>query len=348
MVRSMVGTAAPAVAPSRDVKPAWLFGRTVDTVLIANWWWPLLAVAISAGGWVHSGLTWWQLYLMSSPHRWITLPLVFGEADRVRAQWRRFVLTGLGLLALGSLLLALGLSKETGIAALGLFMGVDYVWNSWHFASQGAGISRIYGRSVAPQLPRPAVEREKSLFRIFVIWVFLRLAIVVGATSGQTRVDLDVHALDRFTRWGDFVALGVGAVLILQIARCSLPGKRAQLSYAGSFITLYAALLVALHTHHTVIVAYLAFASAIFHASEYLAVCSWAASRKRSGLWRRPVVRSTWALLAFIAVVGGLNWAVAVWSIWAWATMTLFVSLLHYGYDGMIWRSSPSRKVALT
>jgi hypothetical protein len=60
------------------------------------------------------------------------------------------------------------------------------------------------------------------------------------------------------------------------------------------------------------------------------------------------MARSIGALAAFIVIVGGLNWIVALWSLWLWATITLFVSLLHYGYDGMIWRSSPKRKVALS
>lgn len=345
MATTLVAAAgAPVPAPP---KPAWLFSRTVDTVLVANWWWPLLALGVAAGGWLNSGLTWWQLYLMSSPHRWITLPLVFGEGQRVRAQWRRFAAIGAGLMGLGAALLVFGLRTSTGMAALGAFMTVDYVWNAWHFASQGAGISRIYGRSVAPELARSEVEKEKSLLRAFTIWVFLRLAIVGGATSGNTRLDIDLRGLDRFTRWGDFVALAIAAVIVARIARQSAPGRRAQLSYVASFVTLYAAQLVALHAHQAGIAANLAFAAAIFHASEYLSVCSWAAARKRDGVWRRPALRSVAALAGFIIVVGGANWALALWSAWAWATVTLFVSLLHYGYDGMIWRSSPKRKVAL-
>ncbi len=306
---------APAVRTARAERSPWLFNRRIDSVLIANWWWPVIALAAAAGGWLNSGLTWWQLYFMSSPHRWITLPLVFGDTERVKAQWRRFAGVGLGLLAAGAVLLALGVSKNSGIAALTLFMSVDYAWNSWHFASQGAGISRIYGRTVAPDLDRRAIEREKSLFRMFVIFVFIRLAIVAGATSGQTRIDFDVQSLDRITRWGDFIAFAVAGVLLYRIARLSRPGQRAQLSYTGSFIALYAAQLVALHAHETGLAGYLAFAAAIFHASEYLAVCSWAASRKREGLWSRPRARSVGALVAFIVVVGALNWLLALWSL---------------------------------
>lgn len=329
-------------------KPGWLLGRGLDTVVIANWWWPVLALAFATSGWLHSGLSWWQLYLVSSPHRWITLPLVFGEGERVRAQWRRFAGVGAALVFLGGALMALGLRRSTGMAALGIFMSVDYVWNAWHFASQGAGINRIYGRAVAPDTDRRVTESEKSMFRTIVIWTFLRLAIVVGATSANTRINIDLTSLDQLSRWGDLVALVMAGVLVFRVARRSSPGHRSQLSYTASFISLYAAQLLALHSHRVAMVGYLAFAAAVFHASEYLAVCSWAASRKREGLWRRPAARSVGALVAFVAVVGGLNWAVALWSAWAWAAMTLMVSLLHYGYDGMIWRSSPKRQVALT
>lgn len=343
--RTALTQAAPAPGQPR---PGWLLGRGLDTVVIANWWWPVLAVAFATSGWLHSGLSWWQLYLVSSPHRWITLPLVFGEGERVRAQWRRFAAVGAALVALGGTLLALGMRASTGMAALGLLMSVDYVWNAWHFASQGAGINRIYGRAVAPDTDRRVAESEKSMFRTVVIWTFLRLAIVVGATSANTRIDFDISGLDRLTRWGDLIALGIAAVLVYRVARRSSPGHRSQLSYTTSFMTLYGLQLFGLHTHRVALVGYLAFAAAVFHASEYLAVCSWAASRKRDGLWRRPAARSVGALVVFIAVVGGLNWAVALWSVWAWAAMTLVVSLLHYGYDGMIWRSSPKRQVALS
>lgn len=340
-------TAVTESAPAQP-RPGWLLGRGLDGVFIANWWWPVLALAFAAGGWLHSGLSWWQLYLLSAPHRWITLPLVFGEGERVRAQWRRFAAVGTGLVALGVVLLGLGMRASTGMAALGVFLSVDYVWNAWHFASQGAGISRIYGRAVAPDTARRVAESEKSMFRTIVIWTFLRLAIVVGATSANTRIDIDLTGLDRVTRWGDLVALVMAGVLVYRVARRSSPGHRSQISYTSSFMALYGAQLLALYSHQVAMVGYLAFAAAVFHATEYLAVCSWAASRKRDGLWRRPAARSVGALVGFVVVVGGLNWAVALWSAWAWAAMTLMVSLLHYGYDGMIWRSSPKRQVALT
>ena len=113
-------------------------------------------------------------------------------------------------------------------------------------------------------------------------------------------------------------------------------------------MALYAAELIALHIHQVGLAGYLAFGGAIFHASEYLAVCSWAAKRKTEGLWALPRAKSFAALGGFILVIGLANWALALWSMWAWAAVTLVVSLLHYGYDGMIWRSSPKRKVALS
>lgn len=335
---------APTPAPAR---PGWLYSRLTDGILVANWWWPLMALGFAGGGWLRSGLSWWQLYLLSSPHRWITLPLAFGDLSRVRVEWRRFLGVGLGLTALGVLLLGVGLRSSSGMAALGLLLAVDYVWNAWHFASQGAGVSRIYGRAVAPATSVRQAETDKTLMRVVVIWSFIRLAIVSGVTSAQTRIDVDLTSLDRLTRLLDPVVVVVAAVAVMRVARRSSPGHRSQVSYTASLMALYGLLLVALFARRPDLAGYLAFAGAVFHATEYLAVCRWAAARTRTGLWQRPAARSTSALAAFIVVVGGFNWAVAAWSPWAWAVMTLMVSLLHYGYDGMIWRSSPKRQMAL-
>jgi hypothetical protein len=40
------------------------------------------------------------------------------------------------------------------------------------------------------------------------------------------------------------------------------------------------------------------------------------------------------------------NYLLARQSYSAWSLVTLLVSLLHYGYDGMIWKSRPATKPA--
>ena len=48
----------------------------------------------------------------------------------------------------------------------------------------------------------------------------------------------------------------------------------------------------------------------------------------RSSLTFRPVAVS--------------NWLIAWQSLYVWTLITLLVSLLHYGYDGIIWRAKPA------
>ena len=88
-------------------------------------------------------------------------------------------------------------------------------------------------------------------------------------------------------------------------------------------------------------------AGAIFHATEYLAVVNWSVRKKTTGVWRYHLTRTVAAVLVFAVVLGIANAAVDHHSAYAWALVTLLVSLLHYGYDGMIWKS-PQRPKANT
>jgi hypothetical protein len=88
-------------------------------------------------------------------------------------------------------------------------------------------------------------------------------------------------------------------------------------------------------------------AGAIFHAVEYLAVCNWSVQKKSTGIWRYHLARTGLAVLVFMAVLGITNLLIETSSAYVWAVITLLVSLLHYAYDGMIWRAPrPAAKAA--
>ena len=72
-------TAAPVHAPQ-----PWLVGPWFDLAFVANVGWPLIVGAIVAWGpEFQTGVTFWQLYFVSTPHRWITILIVL--LDRSRA-----------------------------------------------------------------------------------------------------------------------------------------------------------------------------------------------------------------------------------------------------------------------
>lgn len=66
-----------------------------------------------------------QLYFLSSPHRWITLVLVFCDPDRFWKEPRRFGSIGAGLLTLGLTLAWLGTQWKEATDSLMFLMMLD-------------------------------------------------------------------------------------------------------------------------------------------------------------------------------------------------------------------------------
>jgi hypothetical protein len=156
---------------------AWLVGPWFDLIFIANLAWPfvlLAQVGESFSG--HAGLQFWQLYYVTTPHRWITLALVF--ADRERFHQRKLV-----FVALAAVVAVACLAVRVSTGALTCLLAIDYVWNAWHFASQHHGIYRIYGR-LGEAVPPTGLALEKWSMRVFLLYVILR--VVSGPTTPGT------------------------------------------------------------------------------------------------------------------------------------------------------------------
>lgn len=341
----------PAVAPVATPRPpapakvatGWLFGPAFDTLFVANLLWPLVVVAAclpSAD--LMQPLSLFQIYFLSSPHRWITLVLVFLDRDRFLKEPLKFGGVGIGLIALGLALVALADVWSWATDSLMLLMILDYIWNAWHFASQHAGIARIYGRMTNPVATLRVVAFEKAAIRTLVLWAFFRLALVVAGR----KTDLPVTGLadiGPLLGWLDPLLLVAPLVLLVRELANYRPAARGRVLYVASVILVYSGQLVALHTGHDGLVIGFLMASAVFHATEYLAVCSWALRKKTTGVWKHQLTRTGLALAAFMAMIGIANLAIDRQSAYMWALITLLVSLLHYGYDGMIWKSRPAK-----
>jgi hypothetical protein len=110
--------------------------------------------------------------------------------------------------------------------------------------------------------------------------------------------------------------------------------------YLSSVFGLYSALLLGIHVASDAVFSGLLVAQAVFHAVEYLAIIGWDMQRKTpQAIWGFLAPRAAIIVILFSLVIGFANYAVAAQSIYAWMLITLLVSLLHYGYDGMIWKS---------
>ncbi len=89
----MASVLSPAALPdvSTPVGPPptrrWLVGPWFDGLLLANVAWPLALLWQGTevlGG--RAGLQFWQVYYVTTPHRWVTLLLVFLDRERLSAR----------------------------------------------------------------------------------------------------------------------------------------------------------------------------------------------------------------------------------------------------------------------
>jgi hypothetical protein len=370
MATATVSEARPALAAvvpaARPVKP-WLFGPWLDLFFLANLGWPVIVLVAlwSAWGtdWESTGvvrtLVFWQLYFLSTPHRWITLSLVFLDEDRFRQRPRAFF--GLGLF-----FILFVTASVLGTGTTLFLVAIDYFWNAWHFAAQHSGIARIYARTARPE-EQTRGTWEKVLLRAFILFVIFRAGAMacapncnnngpveqpslarhattflfgIGAETLQEGVGVFV---DQSERWLDAALLALPLVLLLGEARRFRPSAWGRLTYLVSVIAAYGTLLVAVHFRLLLLTLAVALAIALFHATEYLAIVSWAVRRKHAksetGVFAHLVPRWGLALATFMGVLAVSAWMMDRHFQNQWAVITIAVSFLHYAYDGMIWKA---------
>jgi hypothetical protein len=340
--RPISASAKPTVPAAVKPVKSWLVGPWFDLLFMANVAWPvvvLLYLLRPTDDATPDLLSFFQIYFLSTPHRWITLVLVFCDSDRFWKEPVKFGGLGLLLLGFGVAVVSVGGLFQLPVDALVLLMMLDYIWNAWHFAAQHAGISRIYGRITRPEQSLPHAEFEKMAIRLLVLWVFYRFAVHMAVKS---QYGANVEWLTPWLPWIDpFVLIPAGILLCRELAvfrsQC-----RGRLLYIGSVLTIYAAQLVAIRLESTPWMMAFFFAGAIFHAVEYLAVCNWSVQKRTTGIWRYQITRTGIALVVFMALIGAANYFVNAQSVYAWTLITLLVSLLHYAYDGIIWRAKPA------
>ncbi len=315
--------ARPRPAPGSG----WLVGPAFDSLFLANLAWPLvLLVQLVWGFDAQDGLHFWQIYFVTTPHRWITLPLVFLDRDRFRERPAAF----LGV-AGAIIVICLGVRFTTG--ALTCLLTIDYLWNAWHFAAQHHGIYRIYGRMADPDRAAGLVW-EKWLMRLFLLYVIVRVA---GTTWSHA-------ALEQGLQTADWAVAAIPLWLVAADLMRYRPGAAGRVLYGASVCCLYLGMLWAAHTQRPGLVLMLATASALFHAIEYLALVGWAVQRRHGGrtdernLLARVVPQWGLALAMFLVILGLGGWLLDQHLLQLWLTVNVIVAFLHYAYDGMIWK----------
>jgi hypothetical protein len=334
--------APPIAAVAAPTAKRWLVGPWFDLFFVANLAWPIVALfGLDHAGEGKEAISFFQIYFLSTPHRWITLVLVFCDSDRFWKEPAKFGGVAAGLVLLGLVLAGIGALVPAATNTLVLLMMLDYIWNAWHFAAQHAGISRIYGRITRPDQSLAHAEFEKTALRILVLWVFFRFAMFMASHSAYSG---NTMWLTTWLPWLDPLAVVPVVVLLAREIGALRIQSMGRLLYISSVIALYSTQLLALRLEAQRWMWALFLGGAVFHAVEYLAVCNWSVQKRTTGIWQYQITRTGLALFIFMAVLGIGNWLLAEQSMYAWALVTLLVSLLHYAYDGMIWRAKPAAK----
>ena len=275
----------------------------------------------------------------------MTLLLVFLGEKHFPAQPRRFTLVGLGLLGLVFAGLGAGWLLPYGGTVLVYLIMIDFVWGAWHFAAQAGGISRIYARVSGIKSTFEEGEFEKSALRIVLLWSFLRVGMMSDVRTELVGLDT-LRSLSHYANWMDpLFFIPVGMLLVRELRREGA-WRVGRLGYIISVTALYATQIIGIRLGDSALVKSAFVTAAIFHATEYLAICGWSMGRQRAeGVWRYIVPRVPLVILGFMVVLGATHQLVEARTVFGWTLITLYASFLHYGFDGMIWRA-PKKKAA--
>src|SRR5262249_4724047 len=148
----------------------------------------------------------------------------------------------------------------------------DYIWNAWHFASQHAGVLRMYSRKV-----RGGFEwLERWGLRGFVTYGALRAA---GWTTGWVEGDT---SLLPWLELCDFAILSVPILLLVTNVLGFNRDRIGKLAYVCSVSLLYTGFILSLHFGWSNWIAAFAAAGSMFHAVEYLAIVTHYARRRET------------------------------------------------------------------
>jgi hypothetical protein len=319
------------VAGTRAESRRWILGRGCDAVLIANVFWPVLLLLQSAPGFEgRSGIQFWQLYFITTPHRWATLLIVL--LDRERFQQRK---TAYAAVAVVVFITCVSVRITTG--TLTCLLALDYLWNAWHFAAQHHGIYRIYSR-LGSAVTSVSIRLEKWLFRSFLLYVILR-------TASSASAPLEI---DAWLGPADWLSLAIPAWFVSRELKSFRQGVCGRSLYLLSLLSLYVSLLWAVRLQRPDLVLCLATASAWFHASEYLAIIGWHMQRRgdasgsKNFLLRWIAPRWGFMVLMYATVLGSGALMMDRDVPELWLMINVIVAFLHYSYDGMIWKVRPS------
>ena len=324
-------TSTATVEPSAT-RTVWVQGPALDLVLAFGWV-PAFVAALAVTGDALGDLT-KAVLLLSFCHQPVTLPLVYGDAT----ERRRLAAWLLVLPAAAIAAVYLGLTVSVVVVSL-----VAGLWNAHHTLRQRYGLLRIYGRKVGQA---DGDHEQHLLFSWFLVVLLVALAgdglidqlqeLPVGFWNAEL---VDVLDLVR-----PLAVLGIVPALAwalwttrawsrLERAR---PRNRAKHVYLAGVATSFAI------APFAPVAALLGFVSA--HSVEYLVVVAGTVRRRvpRRSLVGRAVAPRGGPVVFLVGYVGAVLVVIALVErllpLRLFLSCYLAIGVLHFVYDGMIWR----------
>ncbi|MCK5943421.1 MAG: tetratricopeptide repeat protein [Planctomycetes bacterium] len=341
-------TSATAPAPDRAAPPTsspWFRSPSFDFLLILGvpfLTWPLVMAANGAWG---PDLMSQLILLTATGHYFATFVRAYGDLDLFARFRVRFVIAPIVLL-----LTCVGLFVSGYGAQL---MIVVTAWAFWHWLAQAFGFARIYDIKVGSYHPRTAFLDKALVVAGFVGTATLTDGAV--ATFGKLALDAGIPLPAGATVAAAqtviaAVVVVVAVAYLLNLAVTIARGQPWSWQKQVMHVTTIGYYWFAFAWLPNVLVAHVLYE--LFHDIQYFAItwitCQGRARRPGVTGWVKRMFRPTWmaaaAFVALMVALGGVD-AFGRHSLEqgamrdVWIGVFLTFALLHYYYDGFIWKA---------
>lgn len=338
---STTGTPA-AVAPCRP--SGWFVNPWFDSFLIVGT--PLLiwpAVMVAQDVWSPE-LLGHLILLTATGHYFATFVRTYGDLRLFRRFRARFV--GVPILLIFTCVWAYA------NGASGPLLLVTGVWAFWHWLAQAFGFARIYDARIGSFRPLTAFL-DKALV---VVWFVAAIALNPSATANFSRLFLDAgmalpgaQVFEGFRTLVLYLVVATTVAYLANVVGTMLRGERVSWIKQSCHVTTIGFYWFAFGYMPNLFVSYVLYE--LFHDVQYFAI-TWLSCRsrvKRDGVapWMRLMFRTgSGRLLLFVVVMIGFGAIDMSGRLIYGDTFTgdmlkavfLTTALLHYYYDGFIWR----------
>lgn len=347
MLKELLGSMTSATAPAPTASP-WFRSPAFDFLLILGvpaLTWPVVTLAKDEWG---APLMSQLILLTATGHYFATFVRAYGDLDLFARFRSRFVVAPIVLLATCVGMFVAGWGAQ--------LMVVVTAWAFWHWLAQAFGFARIYDIKVGSFDARTALLDKALVIAGFVgtatltdgaVATFGKLALDAGIAlpSGET-----VAALQTVV--GVVVAVVVVAYLGNLVATIAA-GRAWSWQKQLMHVTTIGYYWFAFAWLPNVLIAHVLYE--LFHDIQYFAItwitCQGRSRRPGVAAWMRAMFRPTWlAAAGFVGVMVALGGVDAFGrhsfatgssrDVWIGVFVTL--ALLHYYYDGFIWKARES------